>query len=150
MTKLNLPVFEFRTRLNDKGKTEIFDAIRKKYILLTPEENVRQHFVQYLIDYKGFPPSLMAIEKGLKVNNLTKRTDIVQYNKLGKPIVIVECKAPNIQINEETFAQTVMYNMQLHVDYLVMTNGLKHFCCKIKDDQSGLDYLHEVPMFDEL
>jgi hypothetical protein len=150
MQHLNLPEFDFRTKINDKGKTEIFDSIRKKWLLLTPEEWVRQYFVNFLIEHKKFPASLMAIEKGLKVNNLAKRTDIVQYNRQGKPIVIVECKAPNIKITEDTFAQAAMYNLQMKVDYLIMTNGITHFCCKIDNATHKLQYLKDVPMFGEL
>ena len=150
MQHLNLPEFNFRTKINDKGKTEIFDTVRKKWLLLTPEEWVRQHFAMFLIEHKKYPASLMAIEKGLKVNNLAKRTDIVQYNKQGKPIVIVECKAPKIKITEDTFAQAAMYNMQMKVDYLIMTNGITHFCCKIDNLKHELQYLKDIPMFDEL
>ena len=150
MQTLNLPEFSFRTRINDKGKTEIFDSIRKKWLLLTPEEWVRQHFAMFLINQKKYPASLMAIEKGLKVNNLAKRTDIVQYNKQGNPIVIVECKAPKIKITEDTFAQAAMYNLQMKVDYLIMTNGITHFCCKIDNVTHKLQYLKDIPMFDDL
>ena len=94
MKALNLPQYNFRLRKNADGKTEIFDAIRKRFYVLTPEEWVRQNFIQYLIQEKEFPASLMAIEKGLKLNGMQKRTDIVQYNKSGNPVLIVECKAP--------------------------------------------------------
>ena len=150
MEKLNLPEFEYRTRVNSKGKTEILDIIRKKYIVLTPEENVRQNFIHYLINNKSFPASLMAVEKGLKVNNRFKRTDIVQYNTKGKAILIVECKAPNIKIDENTFAQAAMYNMEMKVDYLIMTNGLNHYCGKIDYAKQSMKYLPEIPNFKEL
>ena len=150
MSKLNLPHFDFKTQINQKGKTEIYDQVRKKYILLTPEEEVRQYFIQYLIHFKGFPATLMAIEKALKVNHLTKRTDIVQYNKQGKPLVIVECKAPHIKISEDAFAQAAMYNMEMQVDYLIITNGMTHYCCKVNYQKERLDYLKEIPMFNEL
>ncbi len=150
MQELNLPYFDLKTRLNAKGKTEIFDSIRKKWLVLTPEEWVRQNFAMFLIEHKSFPALLMAIEKGLKVNNLQKRTDIVQYNKQGKPIVIVECKAPKIKIDENTFAQAAMYNLKMKVDYLIMTNGITHFCCKINNETHQLQYLKDIPMFDQL
>ena len=150
MQQLNLPYFEQKTRENAKGKTEIFDSIRKKWLVLTPEEWVRQNFAKFLIMNKNYPASLMAIEKGLKVNNLQKRTDIVQYNKQGQPIVIVECKAPKIKISEDTFAQAAMYNLKMKVDYLIMTNGLTHYCCKINNETHQLQYLKEIPMFDQL
>jgi len=150
MHQLNLPTFNLKTRSNNKGKTEIFDTIRKKWLILTPEEWVRQNFAHFLIENKGFPASLMAIEKGLKVNGLPKRTDIVQYNKQGEPIVIIECKAPKIKITEDTFAQAAMYNLKMKVNYLIMTNGLTHYCCKIDNETHQLQYLKEVPMFHEL
>ncbi|RLD43276.1 MAG: restriction endonuclease subunit R [Bacteroidetes bacterium] len=150
MEKLNLPEFKYRTRVNSKDKTEIFDIIRKKYIVLTPEENVRQNFIHYLLKFKAFPASLMAVEKGLKVNTKIKRTDIVQYNTDGKAILIVECKAPHIKINENTFAQAAMYNMEMKVDYLIMTNGLNHYCGKIDYTKQSMEYLPEIPNFKEL
>jgi type I site-specific restriction-modification system R (restriction) subunit len=150
MQDLNLPKFNFQIRKNAGGKLEIFDSIRRKYIVLTPEEWVRQNFVKYLVDYKNFPASLMSVEKALKVNNLTKRTDIVQYNKEGVPIVIVECKAPHIRINEDTFAQTAMYNLKMQVDYLIMTNGLTHYVCKVDYTNHQLEYLKDIPIFTEL
>lgn len=150
MQELNLPKFEFQIRENDQNRLEIFDSIRRKYVVLTPEEWVRQNFIRYLVDFKKFPASLMAIEKSLKVNNLSKRTDIVQYSKEGNPIVIVECKAPHITINEDTFAQAAMYNLKMQVDYLIMTNGLVHFCCKINNHTHQLEYLKDVPNYTEL
>ena len=150
MQQLNLPIFDLKTRSNDKGKTEIFDSIRKKWLILTPEEWVRQNFAHFLIENRGFPASLMAIEKGLKVNNLTKRTDIVQYDNQAKAVVIVECKSPKIKIDENTFAQAAMYNLKMKVNYLIMTNGLTHYCCKIDNESHQLQYLKEVPMFHEL
>ncbi len=150
MQELNLPNFDFKTRTNNKGKIEIFDNIRKKYITLTPEENVRQHFIQYLINYKSFPSSLMAVEKGLKVNHRHKRTDIVQYNTSGRAILIIECKAPNIKIDENTFSQAAMYNMEMKVDYLIMTNGINHYCGKIDYSKQNINYLPDIPNYNEL
>ncbi len=150
MTKLNLPDFDFKYRLNEKGKKEIFDDVRKKYITLSPEEWVRQNFIHYLIQHRNFPASLMAIERSLKVNTLTKRTDIVQYDKNGRAILIVECKAPNVKIDQDTFAQAAMYNLKMQVNYLIMTNGMHHFCCKINNTTNQLEYLKEVPYYNEL
>jgi len=150
MQKLNLPNFEFTTRTNSNGKTEIFDSIRKKYLVLTPEEHVRQNFIQYLIKYKDFPASLMAVEKGLKVNTRNKRADIVQYNNIGKAILIVECKAPNIKIDQITFSQAAMYNMEMKVEYLIMTNGINHYCGKIDYNLQSINYMKDIPNFKEL
>jgi hypothetical protein len=150
MEKLNLPEVNFNTQTNSKGKTEVFDIIRRKYISFTPEEYVRQSFIHFLVDHKNFPPSLMAVEKALKVNNMTKRTDIVQYNKMGKAIIIIECKAPHIKIDENTFSQAAMYNMKMKVDYLIMTNGINHYCGKIDYEKNSLVYLKDIPDFNSL
>jgi len=150
MEKLNLPEVNFNTKTNSKGKTEVFDIIRRKYISFTPEEYVRQSFIHFLVNHKSFPPSLMAVEKALKVNNMTKRTDIVQYDKTGKAVIIIECKAPHIKIDENTFSQAAMYNMKMKVDYLIMTNGISHYCGKIDYEKNSLVYLKDIPDFNSL
>ncbi|MCK5856548.1 MAG: type I restriction enzyme HsdR N-terminal domain-containing protein [Bacteroidales bacterium] len=150
MIKLNLPEYQFRLRKNDNAKTEIFDSIRKRHYVLTPEEWVRQNFMQYLIQEKNYPASLMAIEKGLKLNGMQKRTDIVQYNKLGNPVLIVECKAPEIKLKQDTFDQAARYNLTLHVDYLIITNGMEHFACKMDYKNNRIVFLKEIPTFDQI
>lgn len=134
MITLNLPQFPYKVRMDGQSK-EIFDGIRRKYVALTPEEWVRQHFINYLTQEMKYPGSLISIEKGLKVNTLQKRTDIVVHTREGKPWMIVECKAPEIEINEETLYQAGRYNLKLQVDYLVLTNGLDHFCLKIGKEE---------------
>ena len=150
MKALNLPQYNFRLRKNTDGKTEIFDAIRKRFYVLTPEEWVRQNFIQYLIQEKEFPASLMSIEKGLKLNGMQKRTDIVQYNKSGNPVLIVECKAPEIKLTQDTFDQAARYNLTLHVDYLIITNGLEHYACKMNYQEHKIQFLKAIPNFKEL
>jgi type I site-specific restriction endonuclease len=150
MKALNLPQYNFRLRKNADGKTEIFDAIRKRFHVLTPEEWVRQNFIQYLIQEKEFPASLMAIEKGLKLNGMQKRTDIVQYNKSGNPVLIVECKAPEIKLTQDTFDQAARYNMTLQVDFLIITNGLEHYACKMNYQEHKIQFLETIPNFKEL
>ncbi len=150
MRRLNLPEYQFRLRKNGEGKTEIFDAIRKRFYVLTPEEWVRQNFIKYLIQEKHFPASLMAIEKGLKLNGMKKRTDIVQYNTTGSPILIVECKAPEIKLSQDTFDQAARYNLTLKVDYLIITNGLEHFACKMNYAENRIHFLKEIPQFESL
>ena len=150
MKALNLPKYDFRLRKNADDKTEIFDAIRKRFYVLTPEEWVRQNFIQYLISEKQFPASLMAIEKGLKLNGMQKRTDIVQYNTSGNPVVIVECKAPEIKLSQDTFDQAARYNMTLQVDYLIITNGLEHYACKMNYSENKIQFLEEIPTFKQL
>ena len=150
MRKLNLPEYQFRLRKNKESKTEIFDKIRKRFYILTPEEWVRQNFINYLIQEKKFPASLMAIEKGLKLNGMTKRTDIVQYNKSGKPILIVECKAPEVKLSQDTFDQAARYNLSLKVDYLIITNGLEHYACKMDYKENRIHFLKEIPTYETL
>jgi len=150
MRKLNLPEYSFRLRKNAAAKTEIFDSIRKRFYILTPEEWVRQNFINYLIHIKNFPASLMAIEKGLKLNGMHKRTDIVQYNKSGNPILIVECKAPDIKLNQDTFDQAARYNLTLQVDYLIITNGMEHYACKMDYEKKRIQFLTDIPKFEDL
>lgn len=148
MKKLNLPEYPFKIQKKD-SKFEIYDEFRKKYLVLTPEEWVRQHFLMYLHLEKQVPKSLMAIEKGLKVNTLNKRTDIVIYNRLGKAGIIVECKAPEVKISQDTFEQIARYNMSLQVDYLIVTNGIDHYCCKMDYKNSNYQFIEEIPSFEE-
>ncbi len=144
MQKLNLPTYSFKLKSNEKH-TLIFDNLRKKYFVLTPEEWVRQHFVQFLIKEKKYPISLIAIEKQLTINNLKKRTDIVIYNKLGNPDIIVECKAPQIKITQATFDQIARYNLKLKANYLIVTNGLDHFFCKMDVENETYIFLKDIP-----
>ncbi|WP_418653247.1 type I restriction enzyme HsdR N-terminal domain-containing protein [Tenacibaculum soleae] len=144
MQKLNLPNYIFKLKSNE-NKTLIFDKWRKKYMVLTPEEWVRQHFVQYLIDEKKYPVSLIAIEKQLTINNLKKRTDIVIFSSDGMPDIIVECKAPKIKISQDTFDQIARYNLKLNANYLVVTNGLQHYFCKLDKENETYIFLKEIP-----
>jgi hypothetical protein len=147
MQALNLPPFQFK--LKQAGiRQQIFDAIRKKYVVLTPEEWVRQNFIQYLIQNKNFPTSLIAVEAGLKINQLKKRMDVLVYDKQGMPHLMVECKAPNVKISQDTFDQIARYNMVFKVKYLVVTNGLQHFCCKMNYIENSYSYLETVPTFE--
>ena len=126
---------------------QIFDEIRKKYVYLTPEEWVRQHLVQYLIQDKNYPSGLLSIEAGLNYNGLKKRSDLVAYNTFGKPILIAECKAPNIKLTQSTFDQAAMYNMTLRVNHLLITNGLEHYCCTIDHKKKEFHYIEEIPTY---
>jgi hypothetical protein len=144
MLSLNLPKYNFK--ITKKGeKHYIFDEIRKKNIFLTPEEWVRQHFVQYLINQKKYPKSLIAIEKEIKVNNLKKRFDILIFNNKGEHDIIVECKSPKIKISQDTFDQIARYNLKLKAKYLIVTNGLEHYYCKMDDKNQHYDFLETVP-----
>jgi len=146
MQKLNLPSYSFKLKSNKKH-TLIFDNLRKKYLVLTPEEWVRQHFVQFLIQEKNYPQSLIALEKQLIINNLKKRTDIVVFNKEGEPDIIVECKAPSIKISQDTFDQIARYNLQLNAKYLIITNGLEHYFCSLDHENKTYVFLKEIPNY---
>lgn len=147
MQQLNLPSYSFRLK-SSENKTLIFDIIRKKYVVLTPEEWVRQHILHYLIHEKKYPISLIAIEKQLKINSLTKRTDIVVYNRKGLPEIIVECKAPSISISQETFDQIARYNLTLEANYLMVSNGLNHYYCQSDLENQTYVFLRDIPEYE--
>ena len=147
MQKLNLPPCDFRLKSNE-NKTLIFDSLRKKYLVLTPEEWVRQHYVQYLVAQKKYPVSLIAIEKQLTVNGLKKRTDIVVFSRLGVPDIIVECKAPSVNITQATFDQIARYNMKLNARLLVVTNGLQHYYCTLDKENKRYIFLRDLPEYE--
>ena len=126
-------------------KTHIFDEVRKKYLLLTPEEWVRQNFIHYLNKEKKYPLGLMGVEQMVKYDSLKTRADIVIYNLEGKPNVIVECKAPEVKITQDTFNQIAKYNSQLKVKYLIVTNGMKHFCCQMDYENNKITFLEDLP-----
>ena len=149
MRKLNLPEYQLNTRIIG-NKNEIFDSIRKRYVILTPEEWVRQNFIRFLINEKEYPPSLFAVEKGLKVNNMFRRTDIVLYNSKAEPQMIVECKAPDVKISQATFDQAAQYNISLNVNYLTITNGLQHYCCRINSTDKSISFLKEIPNYKDI
>lgn len=147
MQELNLPKYPVKLR-NQAGSVQIFDEIRKKYLVLTQEEWVRQHFVQFLVHHKNYPASLIALEIGLKYNQLQKRADVLIYDKSGKPYLMVECKAPQVKITQDTFDQIARYNMVFKVKFLVLTNGLHHFCCKMDYVTNTHQYLEVIPDFE--
>ena len=146
MQKLNLPTYTFKLKSNEKHGL-IFDILRKKYFVLTPEEWVRQHYVHFLIQEKKYPISLIAVEKQLSVNNLKKRTDIIIFNTLGEVDIIVECKAPHIKITQAAFDQIARYNMKLNANFLIVTNGLEHFFCKIDPINETYIFLKDIPEY---
>ena len=143
MQKLNLPTYNFKLK-SSENKTLIFDNLRKKYLVLTPEEWVRQHYVRFLIDEKKYPTTLIALEKQLTINNRKKRTDILVFNKEGNPEIIVECKAPSIKITQDTFDQIARYNLKLKANFLIVTNGLEHFYCKLDYEKETYVFLKEI------
>ncbi|AYN68170.1 restriction endonuclease subunit R [Euzebyella marina] len=146
MLPLNFPDYNFRFK-NSENNILIFDVIRKKFVVLQPEEWVRQHAVNYLINEKKYPKSLVNVEKQLTVNNLSKRYDIVVFHSTGKINLLIECKAPQITIDQKTFDQIARYNLQLEADYLMVTNGLNHFYCKMDYDSEKYMFLRDIPEF---
>jgi predicted type IV restriction endonuclease len=149
MQKLNFPSYIFRFK-NSENKVSIFDEIRKKFIILTPEEWVRQHVVQFLIVEKKYPKSLINVEKVLKVNGLRKRYDIVVYNPDGTIYILVECKAPEVKISQATFDQIARYNMTMKAQYLTVTNGLSHYFCQMDFENEKYEFLRELPNYNSL
>ncbi len=149
MQTLNLP--DTALRIRNKGeKQEVFDSVRKKFVALTPEEWVRQHFIHYLADHRNVPRSLIAVEASLRYHRLKKRSDIVVYGKDGSPCLIVECKAPEVTVTQAVFDQVAMYNMALKVPYLAVTNGMVHFACYIDHGSGKINFLKEIPVFEEM
>jgi type I site-specific restriction-modification system R (restriction) subunit len=148
MQKLNLPEYNFRIKTEGE-KTQIFDGIRKKFVVLTPEEWVRQNFIEYLKKEKNYPETLMAVEKQIAVNGMQRRFDLLVYTRNGQPLLIAEFKAPEIKITQEVFDQVVRYNMALRVEKVIVSNGLQHFACEIDYTKNSYLYLPEIPAFPE-
>jgi hypothetical protein len=143
LSPLNLPPYPFKIT-DREGQLFLFDEIRKKEVVLTPEEWVRQHFIQYLIKEKGYPRSLIKLEGGMQLNKLAKRTDIVLYNNKGQKILLVECKAPAVKITQQVFDQVARYNWVHRVPLLAVTNGLQHYYCKIDFVAERFDFIPEL------
>jgi len=128
----------------------VLDVYRKRFVKLTPEEEVRQRFARYLVEEKGFPASLIMTEYALEVNKLARRCDILVHKPAGYPALLVECKAPEVKISQATFDQVARYNLAFRVKYLIVTNGLKHYCCQIDFDPEKVSFLSEIPDYEEL
>lgn len=142
--EINLPPYDIKMR-EQGGKRQIFDFLRRKYVALTPEEWVRQHFVHFLINHKGYPQGLLANEVELKVGDKKLRCDTLLYNRALQPQMIIEYKAPHVEITQQVFNQITVYNHLLHVDFLVISNGLQHFCCRMDYDHQSYTFLQEIP-----
>lgn len=149
MQKLNLPTYSYKLQKKNE-KNYIFDPIRQKYLVLTPEEWVRQHFVHYLLQEKGVPPSLINNEIIINKLGLLRRCDSVIYSSQMAPLVIVEYKAPSVKITQKVFDQIAAYNIQLKVPFLIFSNGLKHYCCKIKPSDNKVVFLKNIPSYSEI
>ena len=149
MLRLNLPSYE--TKITESnGKRQIFDTLRRCYVALTPEEWVRQHFVNFLIGYKGYPAALTGNEIAITLNGMNRRCDTVVYDRALKPRMIIEYKAPTVKITKEVFAQISRYNLILKVDYLIVSNGLQHYCCRMDYTNNTFAFLQEIPEYEKL
>jgi hypothetical protein len=149
MFRLNLPQYEINITEKD-GKRLIFDFLRRKYVALTPEEWVRQHFTHYLVEHKGYPKGLLGNEIELHIGDKKLRCDTLLYNKEAQPRMIIEYKAPTIPIQQKTFDQIAAYNLLLKVDFLVISNGLEHYCCQMDYEQRQYRFLPDVPDYEKL
>lgn len=149
MNRLNLPSFEIKLS-GTPEKPKIFDILRRKYVTLTPEEWVRQHFVHYLIEHKGYPMALLANEVELKAGDKRLRCDSILYNKVVQPRMIIEYKAPTVVLTQRVFDQISAYNLLLHVDYLVVSNGMQHYCCKMDYDHQKYLFLEDIPNYQNI
>jgi hypothetical protein len=147
--KLNIPIQELKTRQQEKT-LQVFDIFRNLFVALTPEEWVRQQFLHWLVNHYQYPRGLIAVEIPLKYQKLTKRADAVVYLKNRKPAVLIECKAPEVKVTEETFQQAVRYNFVFQTPYIMLTNGLIHYCCFINHTRKRVQYLEEIPGYPQL
>lgn len=149
MKQLNLPPFKYKV-IKQNGKPAIFDVIRKKYVALTPEEWVRQHFVHYLIEHKGYPAALMANEMAITLNGMTRRCDSVLYDTNLQPRMIIEYKAATVPITQQVFQQICSYNFVLKVKWLIVSNGLQHYCCCLHSETQQFAFVKDIPFYEEL
>jgi hypothetical protein len=149
MFRLNLPPYPIK--IQEKGeKRQIFDFLRRKWVTLTPEEWVRQHFTHFLVEHKNYPQALLANEVELRIGEKRLRCDTLLYNKELRPRMIIEYKAPTIQIQQKTFDQISVYNLLLKVDYLVVSNGLCHYCCKMDYERQSYQFLEDIPDYETI
>lgn len=149
MLQLNLPQYSFRIKKQNE-KLVIFDSQRKRYVALTPEEWVRQNFIRFLIEEKGYPAAYLAIEKQLNMNGMKKRCDAILYNEHAQPFLIIELKAPNVAISQATFDQVAVYNAKLKVDFFIISNGIEHYCCKVNLETARYEFFPEIPDFNQI
>lgn len=149
MFELNLPSFKPNIK-KVNGRISIFDRLRRRFVALTPEEWVRQHFINFLITERNYPESLIANEIQIDLNKQKKRCDSVVYGRDMKPLLIVEYKAPEIKITQEVFNQIANYNIVLHVNYLIVSNGMEHYCCYVDYEEQSIKYLADIPSYESL
>lgn len=150
MGELNLPQYDIRMRTREDGRCEVWDILRRRYVALTPEEWVRQNFIQYLINEKGYPSALMANEVQITIGGKQLRCDSILYNKHTQPVMVMEYKAPTVAVSQKTFNQVVAYNQLLKVRYIIVSNGLHHYCCHINYDSMKVEFLNDIPEYGKL
>lgn len=149
MQALNLPMAELNMQQRN-GKTWVFDVFRRRFVVLTPEEWVRQHFLWFLKAHRGYPAGLVAVEASLQYNRMARRADAIVYGSAGKPLMIIECKAAEVPITQDVFDQVARYNFPFGVDYLVVTNGMRHFCVKRDAAAGRWQHLDDIPSYPEI
>ena len=149
MERLNLPTYSFNTKYEGE-RTLIFDIFRNRWVVLTPEEWVRQHMARYLADDLGYPASLILLEGSLNLNGMVRRCDLLVHDREGHPVMIGECKAPEVKISQKVFDQLARYNLSLGVGLLLITNGLEHYCLQSEPGTEGYSFLPEIPQFGSL
>ena len=149
MMPLNLPPIEVRTK-SVNGKQKIWDFLRCRFVALTPEEWVRQHFTSFLIHEKGYSPTLMANEVCIELNGMSRRCDTVLYSKDLTPRMIIEYKRPDVRITQRVFSQICRYNLVMHVDYLIVSNGMEHYCCRMDYEHQAYTFLEHIPRYEEI
>lgn len=149
MKQLNLPHYSFKIT-GKEGCETILDPVRRKYVKLTPEEWVRQNFVQYLVNEGKYPVGLLGVEVNFRYNKLKRRVDILVHNRSGQPVMIVECKSPDIKIDDKVFDQIVCYNMGFKVPYIVVTNGIVNYACKVDHQENKYEFLLVIPLYEDL
>ena len=149
MKSLNLPTYSFK--IKSLGVYEyIFDKLRRKYVRLTPEEWVRQNIISFLGAERNFPISRIVVEKSLRVYNVKKRADILVYGSSGEPLLLAECKSPDVKISKDAFLQASIYNYHFRVKYLLITNGMKHYCCSVDFDTGMISFLEDIPYYEKI
>ena len=149
MNELNLPVYGARIR-GTQEHPEIFDFLRRRYVALTPEEWVRQHFTHWLVSFKGYPQGLLGNEIELRVGDKRLRCDSIVYDRQARPVMVIEYKAPTVRLTQRVFSQIASYNLLLHVDYLVVSNGLQHYCCRMDYARQSYEFLEQIPDYGKL
>jgi len=149
MQGLNLPTYLFNIK-SEGGRKYIFDVIRKKFVALTPEEWVRQNFIRYLNEEKQYPLALIAVESAFPLFKTNKRSDILIHNRSGKPVAMVECKSPEVKVNTAVFEQIIRYNLSYELKFLMVTNGMQHYCCMLDHNTKSIVFLKEIPGFEAI